>query len=142
MAPRAFDILRFLVENAGSLIPHDLLLDTIWPETYVNPEILRKYILEIRKALGDSFRAPLFIETHPKRGYRFIAPVEDARANEQTADPVCISCAVDGKIEILAAALGDALNAISDLQSVITAIGSDTADQAASDWLRVYKIGA
>ena len=77
LAPKTFDVLRFLVENAGHLISHDDLLDAIWPDTYVNPEILRKYILEIRKALGDVPKAPMFIETHAKRGYRFIAPVVD-----------------------------------------------------------------
>jgi hypothetical protein len=76
-----------LVDNAGSLVSHDVLLDTIWPETYVNPEILRKYILEIRKALGDSFKAPAFIETHAKRGYRFIAPVEDLSRNGHNNEP-------------------------------------------------------
>jgi DNA-binding winged helix-turn-helix (wHTH) protein len=77
LAPKTFDLLRFLVENAGHLISHDELLDAIWPDTYVNPEILRKYILEVRKALGDMPKAPMFIETHAKRGYRFIAPVVD-----------------------------------------------------------------
>jgi DNA-binding winged helix-turn-helix (wHTH) protein len=77
LAPKTFDVLRFLVENAGHLISHDELLDAIWPDTYVNPEILRKYILEVRKALGDVPKAPMFIETHAKRGYRFIAPVVD-----------------------------------------------------------------
>jgi DNA-binding winged helix-turn-helix (wHTH) protein len=77
LAPKPFDVLRFLVENAGCLISHDTLLDAIWPDTYVNPEILRKYILEVRKALGDVPKAPTFIETHAKRGYRFIAPVVD-----------------------------------------------------------------
>jgi DNA-binding winged helix-turn-helix (wHTH) protein len=77
LAPKTFDVLRFLVENAGHLISHDALLDALWPDTYVNPEILRKYILEVRKALGDPPKAPVFIETHAKRGYRFIAPVVD-----------------------------------------------------------------
>ena len=77
LAPKTFDVLRFLVENAGRLISHDVLLNAIWPDTYVNPEILRKYILEVRKALGDMPKAPMFIETHAKRGYRFIAPVVD-----------------------------------------------------------------
>src|SRR5262249_20773399 len=47
--------------------------------TYVNPEGIRKYILEIRKALGDRSDQPAFIETLPKRGYQFVAPVTDDR---------------------------------------------------------------
>jgi DNA-binding winged helix-turn-helix (wHTH) protein/tetratricopeptide (TPR) repeat protein len=75
MAPKVFDVLKFLVENAGRLVTQQELLEAVWPETFVQPEILRKYILEIRKALGDPPDHPVFIETLPKRGYRFIAPV-------------------------------------------------------------------
>jgi DNA-binding winged helix-turn-helix (wHTH) protein len=77
IAPKTFDVLRFLVENAGNLVTTDDLLEAIWPETYVNPEILRKYILEIRKVLGERRDGPIFIETQAKRGYRFVAPVEE-----------------------------------------------------------------
>lgn len=84
MAPKAFDVLRYLVENAGRLVTQQELLDALWPQTYVQPEILRKYILDIRKALGDPPKKPLFIETLPKRGYRFIAPVHEGSA---PADP-------------------------------------------------------
>jgi TolB-like protein/predicted Zn-dependent protease len=55
----------------------DEILEALWPETYVNPEVLRKYIQEIRKALRDRPDNPEFIETLPKRGYRFVAPVTD-----------------------------------------------------------------
>jgi len=50
-------------------------MDALWPETYVQPEVLRKYILEIRKSLGDQAAKPVYIETMPRRGYQFIAPV-------------------------------------------------------------------
>src|SRR5262249_17044962 len=82
IAPKAFDVLRYLVENAGRLVTQGELLEALWKETYVNPEILRKYILDIRKTLGDRPDAPLFIETVPKRGYRFIAPVVDEKDRE------------------------------------------------------------
>ena len=73
LAPKAFDVLAYLVEHAGRVVTQDEILDALWPETYVNPEVLRKYILEIRKTLGDRPDKPEFIETLPKRGYRFIA---------------------------------------------------------------------
>jgi TolB-like protein/DNA-binding winged helix-turn-helix (wHTH) protein/Flp pilus assembly protein TadD len=75
VAPKAFDVLAYLVEHAGQLVTQDEILEALWAETYVNPEVLRKYILEVRKALGDRPDNPEFIETLPKRGYRFIAPV-------------------------------------------------------------------
>jgi TolB-like protein/DNA-binding winged helix-turn-helix (wHTH) protein/Flp pilus assembly protein TadD len=79
--PKAFDVLRYLVENPGRLVTQDELLEALWSETYVNPEILRKYILDIRRILGDRPDKPVFIETVTKRGYRFIAPVaEDTEA--------------------------------------------------------------
>jgi len=75
--PKAYDVLRYLVENSGRLVTQNEILEKLWPETYVNPEVLRKYILEIRKTLGDRPDRPEFIETVPKRGYRFIAPVTE-----------------------------------------------------------------
>ncbi|HVT94436.1 MAG TPA: AAA family ATPase [Bryobacteraceae bacterium] len=77
LTPKAFDVLRYLVEHADRLVTHDELLEALWAETYVNPEGIRKYILEIRKVLGDQSGRPVFIETFPKRGYRFVAPAAD-----------------------------------------------------------------
>src|SRR5208283_4857269 len=75
LTPKAFDVLRYLVEHAGRLVTPDELLEALWPNTYVNPEGLRRYIQEIRKVLGDRPDKPVFIETLPKRGYQFVAPV-------------------------------------------------------------------
>jgi len=80
--PKPYDMLRYLVQNPGRLVTHDELLEKLWPETYVNPELIRKYILDIRKVLGDRPDKPEFIETVTKRGYRFIAPVTDESAAE------------------------------------------------------------
>ena len=67
LTPKAFDVLRYLVDHADRLVPQDEILEALWPETYVNPEGIRKYILEIRKVLGDRPDHPTFIETLPKR---------------------------------------------------------------------------
>jgi DNA-binding winged helix-turn-helix (wHTH) protein len=77
LAPKAFDVLAYLVEHAGRIVKQDEILEALWSETYVNPEVLRKYILEIRRGLGDRPDKPEFIETLPKRGYQFIAAVTD-----------------------------------------------------------------
>ncbi len=77
LTPKAFRVLRYLLEHAGRLVTQDELLEALWPATYVNPGVLRKYILEIRRALGDRPDKPIFIETLPKRGYRFLASVID-----------------------------------------------------------------
>jgi predicted ATPase len=78
LPPKPFAVLRYLVDNPGRLISHDELLDALWPETYVQPQVLRTYMLDLRKALGDDPTCPRFIQTLPKRGYCFVAPVTDA----------------------------------------------------------------
>ena len=93
IAPKGFDVLAYLVEHAGRVVTQDEILEALWSETYVNPEILRKYILEIRKALGDRPDKPEFIETLPKRGYRFIAPVLE----ESGAEPLVAATSVRSK---------------------------------------------
>jgi predicted ATPase/DNA-binding winged helix-turn-helix (wHTH) protein len=86
LPPKPFGILRYLVENPGRLITHDELLDELWPETYVQPQVLRTYMLELRKVLGDDVVSPRFIQTIPKRGYTFVARVtESAEAKNGAA---------------------------------------------------------
>ena len=77
LAPKLFAVLRYLVENPGRLVTHDELLEALWPETYVQPQVLRTYVLELRKVLGDNAAQPRFIQTLTKRGYRFVAPVTE-----------------------------------------------------------------
>src|SRR6266849_506767 len=74
LTPKAFAVLRYLVAHAGQLVTQEDLLAAVWPETYVQPEVLKRCIFEIRSALGDRPKTPRFIETLPRRGYRFIAP--------------------------------------------------------------------
>jgi predicted ATPase len=77
LTPKPFAVLRYLVENPQRLVTYDELLEKLWPETYVQPQVLRTYVLELRKVLGDSVESPQFIRTVPGRGYWFLAPVED-----------------------------------------------------------------
>jgi len=77
LTPKAFDVLRYLVEHAERLVTQDEILEAIWPETYVNSEVIKQYVRGIRKALGDDPENPVYIETFPRRGYQFIAPVND-----------------------------------------------------------------
>jgi predicted ATPase len=86
LPPRPFMVLRYLVENPGRLITHDELLDALWPETYVQPQVLRTYILDLRKVLGDDAGQPRFIQTLPKRGYSFVAPVSEHDGDGRDAD--------------------------------------------------------
>ncbi|HET9804908.1 MAG TPA: AAA family ATPase, partial [Candidatus Acidoferrum sp.] len=56
------------------------ILEKLWPDTFVNPEVVKKYVLEIRKVLGDKSGKPTFVSTFPRRGYQFIATVSEGEA--------------------------------------------------------------
>ena len=70
LSPKAFDLLRYLVEHANRVVPQEETLDAVWPQSQVNPELVKKYVLGIRKVLGDRRDKPVFIETVHKRRYR------------------------------------------------------------------------
>jgi DNA-binding winged helix-turn-helix (wHTH) protein/TolB-like protein len=85
LTPKAFDILLTLLENAGRLVNKDDLMKRVWPNTFVEEGNLTQNISLLRKALGESANGPQFIETVPRRGYRFVAPVTRANENGQDA---------------------------------------------------------
>jgi len=74
LTPKAFAVLRRLIEDTGQLVSKEELLRAGWAKTHVSEGVLKVVILEIRRALGDDPATPRFIETVPRRGYRFIAP--------------------------------------------------------------------
>lgn len=88
LASKPFSVLRYLVDNPGRLITHDELLDALWPETYVQPQVLRTYVLELRKILNDDAREPRFIQTVPKRGYSFVAAVKEKPGPDLGTDDI------------------------------------------------------
>lgn len=76
LPPKTFDVLRHLVEHAGERVAFDALLDAVWPDVHVQPEVLRSHIAAIRRALGDNARQPHLVETSRGQGYRLIAGVQ------------------------------------------------------------------
>ncbi len=70
---KTFAVLRYLAERPDLLVTTEDLLDSVWPGTVVGDGGLKVCINELRRALGDSFNAPRFIETVRGRGYRFVA---------------------------------------------------------------------
>ena len=75
LTPKLFDVLLVLVENSGNLVLKEELLERVWKESFVEEGNLNRHISSLRKALGESSINPRFIETVPKRGFRFKAPV-------------------------------------------------------------------
>ena len=75
---KVFDTLLVLVENAGRLVTKQELLDAVWPETTVEENNLNHNVSVLRKALGEKATSQQYIETVPRVGYRFAAPVDAA----------------------------------------------------------------
>jgi DNA-binding winged helix-turn-helix (wHTH) protein/TolB-like protein/Tfp pilus assembly protein PilF len=81
LTPKAFDILLTLLENDGRIVNKDDLMKKVWPNTFVEEGNLTQNVSLLRKALGESATGPQFIETVPRRGYRFVAPVNRSAGN-------------------------------------------------------------
>src|SRR4030095_2529062 len=81
LTPKCFDLLVILVENSGHLLGKDELLERLWPGQFVEETNLSFNISTLRKALGEGQSGRHFIETVPKKGFRFVAHVE-ARGDE------------------------------------------------------------
>jgi Tol biopolymer transport system component/DNA-binding winged helix-turn-helix (wHTH) protein len=77
LEPKAFEVLRLLIERRDRLVTKDELLDDVWRDTFVTPNVLTRSVAQVRKAIGDDAHASKYIETVAKRGYRFIAPVSE-----------------------------------------------------------------
>ena len=73
LTPKVFDILVTLVEHGGQVVAKDDLMKRVWPNTFVEEGNLTQNISLLRKALGESPGGVQFIETVPRRGYRFVA---------------------------------------------------------------------
>ncbi len=78
LTPKAAAVLQMLVSQAGEPVAKDALFAKIWAETVVSDDALTSCIQELRRALDDDPKQPRFIETRHRRGYRFIAPLEEA----------------------------------------------------------------
>ena len=76
LEPKAMELLVTLASRPGEVVSREELLSTVWPGVVVGDEALSQAVTKLRKALGDDVRAPTYIETISKRGYRLIAPVK------------------------------------------------------------------
>ena len=75
-----FDLLLVLVQHPGRVLGKDFLLKSVWPDSFVEEGNITFNIRQLRKALDDNVQSPLYIETIPRRGYRFLAPVDASTA--------------------------------------------------------------
>jgi len=84
LTPKAFDLLLALVEQNGHLIEKDELLKQVWPDSFVQEANLSVKMSALRRALGEGSNDHQYIETVPKRGYRFVARVNVAAAGSSS----------------------------------------------------------
>ena len=78
ITPKVFLLLKVLVENHGKIVEKEDLMKQVWEDSFVEDSNLTYSIRQLRKILSDDFNEPKFIETVPRRGYRFIAEVTES----------------------------------------------------------------
>ena len=91
--PKVMQVLVYLAEHAGKVVPKEELIKAVWPDVFVTDDALARCILELRRALEDDAREPRFIQTIVKGGYRLIAevkPVEETDAPSRGAPVAAI----------------------------------------------------
>jgi DNA-binding winged helix-turn-helix (wHTH) protein len=91
--PKAFDLLAELAKNPGRLLTKEHLMQAVWPDTTVEESNLTYHIFAIRKALGENGDSGPYIETVPKRGYRFVATVRGVVDDADSAQPTATTAA-------------------------------------------------
>src|SRR6185436_16437546 len=98
LTPKAFDTLVLLVENAGSLVEKDEMMRVVWRDAFVEEVGLARNISVLRKILGQGAGGQQFIETVPKRGYRFAAQVRERL--DESAEIIFEQTTVSETVEI------------------------------------------
>jgi Tol biopolymer transport system component/DNA-binding winged helix-turn-helix (wHTH) protein len=86
LEPKAMDVLLYLLAHRDRLVTKDELMDAVWTDTFVTPNVLTRAIAQLRKGLGDDASEPRMIGTVSKRGYRFIAAVVETPGPGQAVE--------------------------------------------------------
>ena len=104
LPPKVFDTLRVLVEHGGQVVRKEKLMETVWPDAFVEEANLAQNVSTLRKVLGEGRRGSEYIETLPRRGYRFAAQVRPVAATETAGaarDTRTGATPLDGEPELL-----------------------------------------
>jgi len=125
LRPKAFAVLSYLLRHPGQLITKERLLSAVWPETFVGDGVLKVIIRQLRDALDDDPKSPIFIETAHRRGYRFIGQItESGRSPAEDHD-------VGSKDAVLASPLSNAHLSM----GIVGVVGRDEALSRMRSWL-------
>lgn len=94
LSPKTFDLLVVMLQGAGRLLEKDYLIRSVWPDSYVQDANLSVHIANLRKILGKTSGLEPFIETVPKMGYRFVAPVSRLLCSESLSEHEAVNHAL------------------------------------------------
>ena len=149
LSPQPFKVLEALVRRGGEIVTRDEIREQVWRgDTFVDfDQGLNFCIRQIREALGDNAESPRFIETLPRRGYRFVAPVESSDLERREAPTRLIVLPFrmlrpDAETDFLAFSLPDALtSSLSGLESLVVR-SSLAASRFGGDGMDLRKIAA
>jgi DNA-binding winged helix-turn-helix (wHTH) protein len=100
LTPTEFGVLDHLVAHAGQLVTHRELLDAVWPGTAIEPQVVKNKIFHLRRLLQDEPKRPRYIETLPRRGYRFVGRLE--RSTLADLEPPAPGSRLVGRDSVLA----------------------------------------
>src|SRR5258708_3849999 len=107
LSGQPFQVLAILLERPGDVFTREELQKRLWPDTFVDVDHnLNTAINKIREVLGDSAENPRFVETLPRRGYRFIAPVDGNGAKPATITTTDTAVPRRGRILVVASLFG------------------------------------
>src|SRR5215204_2266497 len=84
LTPKVFDTLLVLLENSSHVLTKKELMRQVWPDSFVEENNLAQNISILRKALGEGKKGEHYIQTVPKRGYRFVAVVRATGGDDET----------------------------------------------------------
>jgi Tol biopolymer transport system component/DNA-binding winged helix-turn-helix (wHTH) protein len=132
LPPKVFDTLLVLVENSGRVVSKDELMQSLWPDTFVEESNLTQNISQLRRALGDGAGDAQYIETIPKRGYRFVAGVHP-HAQEAAAQAVG---SIEKAIEVNGHAPVAAADSSARSAGLEIALPGDLASEGNFEWRR------
>lgn len=93
ISPRLFDALLFFLQRPGQLLDKESLLETLWPGLVVEDNNLNQLVSALRRVLGDDAQASRWIQTVPRRGFRFVGSVVAKRAEAAAAAPPALAVA-------------------------------------------------
>ena len=138
LAPKAFDVLVALLQHSGRLVSKDELLARVWPDSFVEEGILTVHVSALRRTLGDETQPSNYIETVPRSGYRFVAPVrrvddpdDDSPALSPVSRPVELYESVGrGRSHLLSASYFDVPHAVDAFRAAIEIDGTYAAGYA------------